>query len=205
MLQGMTAHYLVHDTYPLGPGDRTLIHAGAGGVGRLLIQVAMRIGAEVFATVGSEDKMKVARAVGADHVINYRQTDFREAVEAIAGPRPLDVVYDGVGATTFDDSLALLKRRGLMASFGSSSGVVPPVDPLRLTREGSLFLTRPSLGDYITDREELLYRAGAVLDAVAAGELDVLIDRRYPLAEAADAHRALEGRQTVGKILIRTG
>jgi NADPH2:quinone reductase len=138
-------------------------------------------------------------------VINYRQTDFRQAVEAIAGPRPLDVVYDGVGAATFDDSLALLKRRGLMVSFGSASGVVPPVDPLRLTREGSLFLTRPSLGDYLTDREELLYRAGDVLDAVAAGELDVLIDRRYPLVEAADAHRALEGRQTVGKVLIRTG
>lgn len=204
MLQGMTAHYLVHDTYPLAPGDRTLIHAGAGGVGRLLIQVAKWIGAEVFATVGSEEKVEVARAVGADHVINYRQTDFREAVEAIAGPRPLDVVYDGVGAATFDDSLALLKRRGLMASFGSASGVVPPVEPLRLTREGSLFLTRPSLGDYITDREELLNRAGAVLDAVAAGQLDVLIDRRYPLAEAADAHRALEGRQTVGKILIST-
>ena len=204
MLQGMTAHYLVHDTFPLQSSHRTLVHAGAGGVGRLLIQMAKRIGAEVFTTVGSEDKEEIARAAGADHVINYTTTSFRKAIEAIAGPRPLDVVYDGVGATTFDESLALIRRRGLMASFGSASGVVPPVEPLRLNQEGSLFLTRPSLGDYIADREELVRRAAAVLGAVAAGELDVLIDRRYPLAEAADAHRALEGRETVGKILITT-
>ena len=204
MLQGMTAHYLVHDTFPLQSGDRTLIHAGAGGVGRLVIQMAKRVGAEVFATVGSEDKMEIARDAGADHIINYNTTDFREAIEAIAGPRPLDVVYDGVGASTFDESLALIRRRGLMASFGSASGVVPPVDPLRLTREGSLFLTRPSLGDYVAGREELVRRAAAVLGAVATGELNVLIDRRFDLDEAADAHRALEGRETVGKLLITT-
>lgn len=204
MLQGMTAHYLVHDTFPLASGDRTLIHAAAGGAGRLLVQLAKQIGAEVFATVGSDEKVEVATNAGADHVINYTTTSFREAIEDIAGRRPFDVVYDGVGATTFEDSLALIRRRGLMASFGSASGVVPPVDPLRLTREGSLFLTRPSLGDYVATRDELVRRAAAVLGAVAAGDLNVLIDRRYPLAEAADAHRALESRQTVGKLLIRT-
>jgi len=204
MLQGMTAHYLVNDTFPLQPGDRTLVHAAAGGVGRLLVQMAKQIGAEVFATVGSDDKVEIARGLGADHVINYNEANFREAIEEIAGPRPLDVVYDGVGAATFDDSIALIRRRGLMASFGSASGVVPPVDPLHLTREGSLFLTRPSLGDYVADREALVQRAAAVLGAVAAGELNVHIDRRYELGDAADAHRALEGRQTVGKILITT-
>ena len=204
MLQGMTAHYLVHDTYPLQSGDRTLIHAAAGGVGRLLVQMAKAIGAEVFATVGSDDKVEVARAAGADHVINYTTIDFRDAIEEIAGPRPFPVIYDGVGATTFDDSLALIERRGLMASFGSASGPVPPMDPLQLSREGSLFLTRPSLGDYVASRDELVGRASAVLGAVGDGELDVLIDHRYPLAEAADAHRALESRQTVGKLLITT-
>lgn len=204
MLQGMTAHYLVHDTYLLQATDRTLIHAGAGGVGRLLIQLAKQIGAEVFATVGSQDKIEVAAAVGADHVIDYGQTDFVEAIEDISGTRPFDVVYDGVGADTFEGSLALLRPRGMMVSFGNASGAVPPVAPLRLMAEGSLFLTRPSLGDYISDREDLLSRAAAVLGAVATGELDVLIDRRYPLDDAADAHRALEGRQTVGKLLITT-
>lgn len=204
MLQGMTAHYLVNDTYPLQAGDRCLIHAGAGGVGRLLVQMAKRIGAEVFTTVGSDDKTEVASAAGADHVINYGKEGFRDVIEAIAGPRPLDVVYDGVGAATFDDGLALLRRRGTMATYGNASGAVPPLEPLRLMREGSVFLTRPTLGDYIADRDELLRRAGAVLGEVADGTLEVLIGRRYRLAEAADAHRALESRATVGKIVLAT-
>ena len=205
LLQGMTAHYLVHDTYPLQAGDRCLIHAGAGGVGRLLIQMAKQTGAEVFATVGSSEKVDIARAAGADHVIDYQRADFRPAVEAIAGSRPLAVVYDGVGNTTFDDGLALLRRRGMMVVFGGASGPVPPVDPLRLMQEGSLFLTRPTMGDYIAGRDDLVRRADAVFTAVVAGDLDVLIGARYPLVDAADAHRALEARKTVGKILLTTG
>jgi NADPH2:quinone reductase len=205
LLQGMTAHYLVHDTYPLQAGDRCLIHAGAGGVGRLLIQMAKQAGAEVFTTVGSDEKVDIARAAGADHVIDYQQVDFRPAVEAIAGSRPLTVVYDGVGGTTFDDGLALLKRRGMMVLFGGASGPVPPVDPLRLMRAGSLYLTRPTMGDHIAGRDDLVRRADAVFTAVAAGNLAVLIGARYPLADAADAHRALESRKTVGKILLTTG
>ncbi len=205
LLQGMTAHYLVHDTYPLRAGDRCLIHAGAGGVGRLLIQMAKQAGAEVFTTVGSDEKVDVARAAGADHVIDYQQVDFRPAVEAIGGSRPLTVVYDGVGNTTFDDGLALLKPRGMMVLFGGASGPVSPVDPLRLMREGSLYLTRPTMGDYIAGRDDLTRRADAVFTAVAAGDLDVLIGGRFPLGDAADAHRALESRKTVGKILLTTG
>lgn len=204
MLQGTTAHYLVTDTYPLQAGERCLVHAGAGGVGRLLIQMSKRVGAEVFATVGSTAKRDVAMAVGADHVINYREQSFREAVESIAGPRAIDVIYDGVGAATFDDGLALLRPRGMMVTYGNASGPVPPVEPLRLSREGSLFLTRPTLHDYIADPNDLERRAGAVLSAVANGELDVLIGHRYPLADAAEAHRALEGRATVGKIILTT-
>ena len=205
LLQGMTAHYLVHDTHPLQAGDRCLIHAGAGGVGLLLIQMAKQAGAEVFTTVGSDEKVDVARAAGADHVIDYQQVDFRPAVEAIGGSRPLTVVYDGVGGTTFDDGLALLKPRGMMVLFGGASGPVSPVDPLRLMREGSLYLTRPTMGDYIAGRDDLARRADAVFTAVAAGDLDVLIGGRFPLGDAADAHRALESRKTVGKILLTTG
>jgi NADPH2:quinone reductase len=205
LLQGMTAHYLVHDTYPLQAGDRCLIHAGAGGVGRLLIQMAKQAGAEVFTTVGGGEKVDVARAAGADHVIDYQQVDFRSAVEDIGGPRPLTVVYDGVGGTTFDDGLALLKPRGMMVLFGGASGPVSPVDPLRLMREGSLYLTRPTLGDHIAGRDDLVRRADAVFTAVVSGDLAVLIGARYPLADAGDAHRALESRKTVGKILLTTG
>ena len=203
MLQGLTAHYLATDTYPLQEGDRCLIHAGAGGVGRLLIQLAKQAGAEVFATVGSADKAALATEAGADHVINYRQDDFKEAVEAIAGPRPLDVVYDGVGAATFQGGLDLLRLRGMMVTFGNASGPVPPISPLTLA-PASLYLTRPKLFDYIADRKSLLRRCTDLFDWIALGELNVLIGARFPLAAAGDAHRALEGRQTTGKVILET-
>lgn len=204
MLQGLTAHYLVNDTYPLAPGERCLIHAGAGGVGRLLIQMAKTIGAEVFATVGTAEKVAIAEAAGADHVINYSDESFREAVEKIAGPRALHVVYDGVGRATFDDGLELLSPLGLMAAFGNASGAVAPVDPLRLAQGGSLYLTRPTLGTYVATTEALQKRSDAVFSAVTSGRLDVHIGARFPLPHAADAHRALEGRATTGKILLDT-
>lgn len=202
MLQGLTAHYLVHDTYRLREGDRCLVHAGAGGVGRLLIQMAKRLGAEVFATVGTAAKAEVAAEAGADHVVNYSEGDWGDAMEALAGARPFDVVYDGVGAATFERGLELLKPRGMMVTFGNASGPVPEVSPLRLSSGGSLYLTRPTLFDYIADRDALLHRTNDVFDWIALGELDVLIGERYPLVEAAAAHRALEGRQTTGKVLL---
>lgn len=201
-LQGMTAHYLTHDTYRLTAGSRCLVHAGAGGVGLLLIQIAKRLGAEVFTTVGSPEKADLARAAGADHVILYREVDFAEAVTEIGGPRPLDVVYDGVGKSVFDASLSLLRRRGTMATFGNASGPVDPVSPLVLSSNGSLFLTRPTLFDHIVERAELERRAGDVFAWIAAGDLDVRIGARFGLADAADTHRALEGRQTTGKVLL---
>jgi NADPH2:quinone reductase len=202
MLQGMTAHYLCKDTYPLATGEACLVHAGAGGVGNLLIQIAKMCGATVFATVGSDDKANVAEAAGADHVINYTTTDFKEAIEAIAGPKPLAVVYDGVGATTFDRSLQLLRRRGVMVTFGNASGPPPPIDALQLMRLGSLYVTRPTLFDYNADRHQLEQRSGDLFRWIADGDLDVLIGGRFPLAAAADAHRALEGRSTTGKLLL---
>lgn len=202
MLQGITAHYLAHSTFPLRPGHRCLVHAGAGGVGNLLIQIAKRAGAVVFTTVGSPDKVAVAEAAGADHVINYREVPFEDAITAIAGPRPLDVVYDGVGATTFDAGLRLLKPRGMMVTYGNASGAVPPVSPLTLTQNGSLFLTRPTLGDYIRERVELLERSREVFDLIAEGDLEVLVGATYDLTDATDAHRALEGRATTGKVLL---
>lgn len=204
MIQGLTAHYLAMDTYPLAPGDRCLIHAGAGGTGRLLIQLAKRLGAEVFTTVGTAEKAAIARALGADHVINYSEQDFAKEIRSIAGEqKPLDVVYDGVGAAVFDDSLGLLRTRGLMATFGNASGAVEPVSPLTLSTEGSLFLTRPTLFHYIATREELTARADAIFGLISKGELDILIGETYALANAAQAHRDLEGRNTVGKILLR--
>jgi NADPH:quinone reductase len=202
MLQGLTAHYLVNDTYSLQPGDRCLVHAGAGGVGRLLIQLARDKGAEVFATAGSAAKAEIARAAGAHHVIEYIRDDFASAVEAIAGPHAMAVVYDGVGADTFDAGLGLLRPRGVMVTFGNASGPVPPVDPLRLMRGGSLYLTRPTLGTHIADTAVLRMRSSELFDAIVAGRLDVLIGAVFPLAAAADAHRALEGRQTTGKVLL---
>jgi NADPH2:quinone reductase len=202
LLQGLTAHYLALDTYPLQAGDRCLIHAGAGGTGQLLIQIAKRRGAEVFTTVGSAAKGELAREAGADHVIEYRDAEFGAAVEAIAGPRPLDVVYDGVGKAVFSRSLELLRRRGMMVTFGNASGPVDPVAPLELSRGGSLYLTRPTLGDYIATRDELERRAADLFAWIADGSLRVRIGARFPLADAVAAHRALEGRETTGKTLL---
>ena len=202
MLQGTTAHYLVTDTFPLSAGDRCLVHAGAGGVGLLLIQLAKMKGAEVFTTVGTEEKAELAREAGADHVILYRDVDFGDAVEAVVGPHGLDVVYDGVGQAVFDRSLELLRPRGMMVQFGNASGAVEPVEPLRLSRGGSLFLTRPTLGNYIATREELLGRTNDLFAWIEEGKLDVRIGAAFPMAEAADAHRALEARQTTGKVLL---
>jgi NADPH:quinone reductase len=202
LLQGMTAHYLAVDTYPLDAGDRCLIHAGAGGVGLLLIQIAKRRGAEVFATVGSEAKAELARGAGADHVIVYRDSDFGAEVETIAGPRPLDVIYDGVGQATFDRGLELLRPRGMMVTFGNASGPVAPFAPLRLSDAGSLFLTRPKLAEYIATRDELEQRAHDLFDWLADGSLTVRIGERIPLHDAAAAHRMIESRQTTGKVIL---
>lgn len=200
MLQGMTAHYLVTDTHPLAAGEKCLIHAGAGGVGLILIQLAKAIGAEVFTTVGTQEKEALARGAGADHVIRYRDVDFGDAIEAIAGERPLAVVYDGVGQSVFRRSLDLLEPRGTMATFGNASGPVDPISPLELAP--SLFLTRPSLGQYIETREDLLRRSGELFAAIAAGTLDIRIGHALPMSEAAEAHRMLEGRFTTGKVIL---
>jgi NADPH2:quinone reductase len=202
MLQGMTAHYLVVDTFPLKMGDRCLVHAGAGGVGLLLIQLAKRLGAEVFTTVGSAEKVELVTVAGADHVILYNEVDFGAEVERIAGARPLDVVYDGVGQAVFSRSLELLRRRGMMVTFGNASGAVEPLSPLALSRGGSLYLTRPTLFDYVATREELERRADDLFTWIASGSLDVRIGARLPLADAAEAHRLIEGRTTTGKILL---
>ena len=202
MLQGLTAHYLTRDTFPLRAGQRCLIQAGAGGVGQLLIQLAKKLGAEVFTTVGDHAKAELAAQAGADHVIEYRESDFGDAVERIAGPKALDVVYDGVGRSTFERGLELLRPRGMMVTFGNASGPVDPIAPLRLSQLGSLFLTRPLLAHYVADPTELRTRAADVLDWVATGDLRVRIGERFPLAEAAEAHRRLEGRRTSGKVLL---
>jgi NADPH:quinone reductase len=204
MLQGMTAHYLSHDTYPLKKmqGETALIHAAAGGVGLLLVQMAHNIGARVIATVSTEEKAKLAREAGADEVILYTQADFEAETKRLTGGKGVDVVYDSVGKTTFEKGLNILRPRGMMVLFGGSSGAVPPFDPLILTQKGSLFLTRPSLGNYIATREELVARSGAVLGMIAAGKLKLRIEHTYTLAEAQQAHRDLEGRKTTGKLLL---
>jgi NADPH:quinone reductase len=202
MLQGMTAHYLAVDAFPVTGGHRALIHAGAGGTGLLLIQIAKRQGAEVFTTVGSEEKVNLAKGAGADHVIRYDEEDFGAAVERIAGGRPLDVVFDGVGQAVFSRSLELLRRRGTMVTFGNASGAVDPLSPLVLTRNGSLYLTRPTLVDYVSTREELERRSGDLFGWIADGWLQVRIGARVPLAEAAEAHRMIESRATTGKTLL---
>ena len=202
MLQGMTAHYLCTSTFPLATGHTCLVHAAAGGVGLLLVQMAKRRGARVIGTVGTEAKAALAREAGADEVVLYQQEDFLEAVKRLTGGRGVDVVYDSVGKTTAEKSLDCLVPRGMAVFYGNASGPVPPIDPLVLSRKGSLFLTRPSLVHYIADRASLEARAAAVLEDAAAGRLKVRIDRTYPLAEAAEAHRALEGRQTTGKVLL---
>lgn len=202
MLQGITAHYLATDTFRLRAGQRCLIHAGAGGVGRLLVQMARRVGAEVFTTVSTPDKARLAGEAGATHVINYTNDDFVETVEQIAGDRSLDVIYDGVGAATFERGLTLLKPRGLMVLFGQSSGVVPPFDLGALARLGSLYVTRPTMGSYIATSDALRQRTDELFAMVANGELEIRIDRTMPLSDAAVAHRVLESRQSAGKILL---
>jgi NADPH2:quinone reductase len=202
LLQGLTAQYLVTDTYPLRAGDRCLIHAAAGGVGLLLVQWAAHLGAEVFATVGSPEKADLAAAAGAEHVLVRSQQDVAAAVQRIAGPRPLDVVYDGLGKETFAEGLSLLRPRGLMVTFGNASGPVDPVAPLELMRRGSLFLTRPTLDDYTATTTELRERAADLLARVAAGTLDVRVGARFPLSRAADAHRLIESGTSTGKILL---
>ena len=202
MLQGITAHYLATDTFPLGPGHRCLIHAGAGGVGQLLIQIAKLLGAEVVATAGGDEKVALAANAGADHVIDYTKVDFVEAMEALVGKRAIDVVYDGVGAATFEGGLNVLRRRGLMVTFGNASGPVPPISPLQLSQRGSLFLTRPTMKDYISTRVELESRVSDLFEWIQEDRLQVRVGARFALAEAADAHRALESRATTGKVLL---
>ncbi len=202
MLQGMTAHYLVFDTFPLTPDNRCLVHAGAGGVGLLLTQMAKEIGATVITTVGSPEKVELSQAAGADLVIEYRKDDFAAVIEDRYGPEPLDVIYDGVGKATLQKGFPLLRKRGMMVAFGNASGPPDPMSPLELGK-GSWFLTRPSLFHYVQTRAELVMRANAVFDLIAQGALDVRIGATFPLADAAEAHRALEGRQTTGKVLIK--
>ncbi|MEV4092334.1 quinone oxidoreductase family protein [Streptosporangium saharense] len=198
-LQGLTAHYLAHSTYEIKPGDDVLVHAAAGGVGLLLVQIAKLRGARVIGTVSTEEKEVLARQAGADDVLRY--DGFADAVRDLTGSG-VHVVYDGVGAATFDASLASLRPRGLMALYGQASGPVPPVDPQVLARGGSLFLTRPSMGPYIATRDELAWRASDIFGWVASGDLRVHISARYPLSEAAQAHRDLEARRTTGKLLL---
>jgi NADPH2:quinone reductase len=202
MLQGMTAHYLVTSTYQLKPGDGALVHAAAGGVGLLLIQMARRIGARVFGTVSTEEKAKLAREAGADHVILYTSEDFESEVKRLTDGRGLQVVYDSVGKDTFLKSLRVLAPRGMLALFGQSSGPVPPFDAGLLAQGGSLFLTRPSLFHYTLTREELMWRATDVFNWIRAGELKIRIHGTLPLRDTAEAHRQLEGRKTTGKVLL---
>jgi len=203
MLQGMTAHYLATSTYPLKPGDRCLVHAAAGGVGLLLVQIAKRRGAFVIGTAGSGEKAALAREAGADEVIVYTEKDFVAEVKRVTGGEGVQVIYDSVGKTTFLPGLDALAHRGMMALFGQSSGPVAPLDPQLLNQKGSLFLTRPTLHHYTAGREELLGRAKELFDWIGCGELSVRIGAEYPLAKVADAHRALEGRQTTGKVVLR--
>ncbi len=202
MLQGMTAHYLACTTYPLKPGDTCLVHAAAGGVGLLLVQIAKMRGARVIGTVSTEDKARLARQAGADEVILYTQQDFEVEVKRLTGGKGVQVVYDSVGKTTWDKSLASLALRGTMVLYGQSSGPVGLIDPQILNQKGSLFLTRPSLFHYTATREELLQRAGEVLGWIRDGRLRLRTEHEFPLKDAAEAHRALEGRRTTGKVLL---
>lgn len=202
MLQGMTAHYLVHGCRTTQPGDVALVHAAAGGVGLLLIQLLVAAGARAIGTCSTPEKEALARGAGAEHVVRYDRDDFAAEVRRITGGRGCEVVYDSVGQSTFEGSLRSLRPRGLLVLYGQSSGPVPPFELGRLNALGSLFVTRPSLAHYTKDRAELELRAGAVLGAVAAGKLGVRIGARFPLRDAAEAHRALEGRRTTGKVLL---
>ena len=202
LLQGMTAHYLTHSTYAIRPGDTVLVHAGAGGMGLLLTQMAKMLGARVITTVSTEEKAGLSREAGADQVILYTEVAFEEEVKRLTGGAGLPVVYDSVGKSTFEQSLKCLRPRGLIALYGGASGAVPPFDLIRLSTMGSLFVTRPTLKDYIATREDLEWRAKDVFNWVADGRLKIRMEHTYPLVEAAQAHRDLEGRRTTGKVLL---
>jgi NADPH2:quinone reductase len=202
LLQGMTAHFLLLDCYRVTRGEWILVHAAAGGVGLLMMQIAHRIGARIIGTTSTDEKAALAREAGADEIVLYTKEDFQQAARRITGGAGVSVVYDSVGKTTFDKSLDSLRRRGYMVLFGASSGPVPPLDPQVLHRKGSLYLTRPTLGDYVSTREELLGRAADLFDWVSKGELKVRAEHVYPLAEAAKAHADLEARKTTGKVLL---
>ena len=202
MLQGMTAHYLSHSTYPIQRGDAVLVHAAAGGVGLLLVQMAKKLGARVIGTAGNADKAKLARESGADDVILYNEQDFEIETKRLTDGAGVHVVYDGVGKSTFEKDLNVLRLRGHLVLFGGSSGAVPPFDLIQLSQKGSLYLTRPSLHHYIHTRAELEHHAGDVMKMITAGELKLRIHATYPLAEAQQAHRDLEGRKTTGKLLL---
>jgi len=202
LLQGMTAHFLARSTYPLKPGDTAVIHAAAGGVGQMLVQIAKMCGARVIATVSTQENAELVRASGADEIILYTQSDFEEDVKQMTDGKGVDVVYDGVGKATFAKGLNVLKPRGYMVLFGQASGRVDPIDPQVLNQKGSLFLTRPSMGHYLLTRDELRQRAGDLFDWITTGKLKVKIDRTFPLSRAADAHTYLENRLTKGKVLL---
>ena len=202
LLQGMTAHYLAHDTYRLKPGETALVHAAAGGTGLLLIQMAKRLGARVLGTVSTPEKARLAKEAGADEVIQYTTQDFEAEVKRLTGGRGIQVVYDSVGKTTYEKSLNVLVPRGMLVLFGQASGPVPPLEVGILCTKGSLYLTRPTLGHYVATREDLLKRAADVLGWVKTGELRLRIEHTFPLEKAAEAHRALEGRKTTGKVLL---
>jgi len=201
-LQGLTAHYLTYSTFPLQPGQTVLVHAAAGGLGQLLVQIAKRLETRVLGTVSTEAKAALARGAGADEVILYTQVDFETEVKRLTDGKGVDVVYDSVGKTTFDKGLNCLRRRGMMVLCGQSSGAVPPLDPQTLNAKGSLYLTRPTLAHYTADREELLWRANDLLGWLASGEIKVRIDRTFPLTEAAAAQTYLASRQSSGKVLL---
>src|SRR5690349_4185126 len=203
MLQGMTAHYLVYSTYKLQQGETALVHAAAGGVGLLLVQMAKKIGARVIATVGTEEKAQLARDAGADETIVYTQRDFETETRRLTNDQGVHVVYDGVGKATFEKDLNVMRPRGYVVLFGGASGAVPPFDLIKLSQKGSLYVTRPTLGHYTATREELEWRANDVLQWIAGGDLKLRIHHVYPLAEAAQAHRDLEGRKTTGKLLLK--
>jgi len=203
MLQGMTAHYLLFSTYKLQSGETALIHAAAGGVGLLLVQMAKKIGARVIATAGTEEKAQLARDAGADETIVYTQVDFEAETRRLTEDKGVHVVYDGVGKATFEKDLNVLRPRGYLVLFGGASGAVPPFDLIKLSQKGSLYITRPTLGHYTTTREELEWRANEVLGMIAGGDLRLRIHHVYPLAEAQQAHRDLEGRKTTGKLLLK--
>jgi NADPH2:quinone reductase len=202
MLQGMTAHYLSHDTHPLKRGETALVHAAAGGVGLLLVQMARAMGARVIGRASTEEKATLAREAGADEVVVFTQQDFETEVKRLTAGKGVDVVYDGVGMATFEKNLNVMRLRGMLVLYGMSSGPVPPVDPAKLSEKGSLYMARTTLAHFTATREELLARTGAVFGMIAEGKLNVRIAKTYPLAEAAAAHRDMEARKIAGKLLL---